>query len=128
MVTEDDVRRIALSFPATYERESYGGRPSWRTKPRMMFTWIRDEPDAIVVWVDSIEAKESLLASDPRKFFTTSHYDDHPVVLVRFEEVDVNELTELICDSWALRAPRSLTKEWRRGSRPAACQRPNLAR
>ncbi len=113
MVTEDDVRRIALSLPGAYEQESYGGRPSWRTKPRM-FTWIRDEPDAVVVWVDSLEGKEALLASDPDKFFTTSHYDGHPVVLVRMGALDVGELTELICDSWGLRAPRSLTTGWRR--------------
>lgn len=113
MVSEHDVRRIALSLPGAYERESYGGRPSWRTKSRM-FTWIRDEPDALVVWVDSLEAKESLLTSAPSTFFTTPHYDGHPVVLVRMEAVDVDELTELICDSWALRAPRSTTKQWRR--------------
>lgn len=113
MVSEDDVRRIALSLPGAYEQESYGGRPSWRTKPRM-FTWIRDEPDALVVWVDSLEAKESLLASDPGAFFTTTHYDGHPVVLVRMEAVDISELTELICDSWTLRAPRSATKQRRR--------------
>ncbi len=108
MVTEEDVRRIALTLPGAYEQGSYGGRPSWRTKPRM-FTWIRDEPEAVVVWVDSLEDKDALLASDPDKFFTTSHYDHHPVVLVRMAALDVGELTELICDSWSLRAPRTLT-------------------
>lgn len=105
------MRRIALSLPGAYEQESYGGRPSWRTQPRM-FTWIRDEPDALVVWVDSREDKEALIASDPAKFFTTSHYDGHPVVLVRLQAVDVDEVTELIGDSWRLRAPRSLTTDW----------------
>lgn len=112
MVIEDDVRRIALSLPGAYEQASYGGLPSWRTKPRM-FTSIRDEQDAVVVWISSLEAKDALLASDPAKFFTTSHYDGYPVVLVRMDAVDAGELTELICDSWALRAPRSLTKKWR---------------
>lgn len=79
-----------------------------------MFTWIRDEPDAVVVWVNSLEDKEALLASDPGKFFTTSHYAGHPVVLIRMETVDVDELAELICDSWRLRAQRSLTKGWSR--------------
>lgn len=109
MVTEEDVRRIALSLPGAYEQASYGGRPSWRTRPRM-FTWIRDEPEAVVVWVDSLEDKEALIASDPGKFFTTSHYDRHSVVLVRLEAVDLEEVTELIGDSWRLRAPQSLTK------------------
>lgn len=111
VVTAEDVRRIALSLPGAYEQESYGGRPSWRTRPRM-FAWIRDEPEALVVWVDVLEDKEALIASDPAKFFTTSHYDGHPIVLVRLEAVDVDEVTELIADSWRLRAPRSLTKGW----------------
>ncbi len=62
-----------------------------------------DELDAVVVWVDSLEDKEALVASNPGKFFTRSHYDGHPVVLVRLEAVDVDEVTELIGDSWRLR-------------------------
>lgn len=111
MVTEEDVRRIALGLPGAYEQKSYGGRPSWRTAPRM-FTWIRDAPDALVVWVDSLEDKEALIASDPGKFFTTSHYHGQPILLVRLETVDRDEVTELITDSWVRRAPRSMTKAW----------------
>ncbi len=113
MVTEDDVRRVALRLPGAYEQESYGGIPSWRTKPRM-FTWIGGEAESLVVWVGSVEEKETLLASDPHKFFTTPHYDGHPVVLVRMATIDVEELTELIDESWRHRAPRSLTKTWSR--------------
>jgi hypothetical protein len=109
VATEKDVRQIALALPGAYERPSYGGRPSWRTEARM-FTWIRDEPDALVVWVESLEDKEALIASDPAKFFTTPHYDGQPIILVRLEAVEVDEVGELIVDSWRLRAPRSLTK------------------
>ncbi|MGV0636024.1 MmcQ/YjbR family DNA-binding protein [Mycolicibacillus trivialis] len=112
MATEDDVRRIALGLPGAYEQASYGGSPSWRTKPRM-FAWIRDDDGALVVWVGSVEEKELLLGADPAKFFTTDHYDRHPIVLVRLSAVDVDELGELIEESWYLRAPRSLTRERR---------------
>ncbi|MGB3829211.1 MAG: MmcQ/YjbR family DNA-binding protein [Ornithinimicrobium sp.] len=108
MVTEDDVRHAALSLPGAYEKVSYGGSPSWRTKPRM-FAWMLDEEDALVVWVESGEEKEALLASDPDTFFTTNHYEGHPVVLVRMAAIDVDELVELIGESWRHRAPRSLT-------------------
>jgi hypothetical protein len=111
VVTEEDVRQIALGLPGAYEHESYDGRPSWRTQPRM-FVWIRDEPDALVAWVDSLQDKEALIASDPGKFFTPPHYNGHAVVLVRLEAVDIDEVAELITDSWRLRAPRSLTTGW----------------
>jgi len=111
MTSHDDVRRIARGLPGSYEQESYGGRPSWRTKGRM-FTWIRDDPEALVVWVESIEDKDVLVASEPDKFFTIPHYDGQAIVLVRLEAVDVQEATELVTESWRLRAPRSLVKEW----------------
>ena len=111
MITHDDVRAIALGLPGTMERPSYGGRPSWRTKDRM-FTWIRDDPEALVVWVETEDDKEVLLASDADVFFTTPHYDGQPIVLVRLDVVDVEEARELITESWRLRAPRSAVRAW----------------
>lgn len=77
-----------------------------------MFTWIRDDPEALVVWVESVEEKDALIASEPDKFFTTAHYDDHPIVLVQLDAVDMEEANELITESWRLRAPRTLVREW----------------
>ncbi len=109
MITEDDIRQLALALPGAYEQASYGGRPSWRTAPRM-FAWLRDDPEALVVWVEAVEDKEALIAADPLRFFTTPHYDGQPIVLVRFDAIDADETAELIVDSWLLRAPRSLTR------------------
>jgi hypothetical protein len=111
MVSEAELREIALGLPGAFEQESYGGRPSWRTKPRM-FTWLRDDPEALVVWVDSEEEKQALIAAEPAKFFTTAHYDGHPIVLVHLEAVDAAEAAELVTESWRLRAPRTLVKAW----------------
>lgn len=111
MITHDDVRAIAVALPGAFEQPSFGGRPSWRTKPRM-FTWIREDPEALVVWVDSLEEKEAMLASDPAKFFTTDHYDGHPIVLVDLGAVDRDEAAELITETWRLRAPKRLVKEF----------------
>jgi hypothetical protein len=109
MVTEAQIRRIAMSLPGAYEHTSYNGCPSWRTKPRM-FTWIRDKPEALVVWVDSLDEKEMMIASEPRVFFTTPHYDGYPMVLVRLEAIDVKRAKELVTESWRLRAPKTLLK------------------
>ena len=111
MITHDDVRRIALELPGSFERESYGGRPSWRTKARL-FAWIRADPEALVLWVDSEEEKAGLISSEPDKFFTTSHYDGHPIVLVRLEAVDPDEAEELIIESWRQRATKTAVKRW----------------
>jgi hypothetical protein len=111
MVSAGDVRGIALSLPGAYEQATHGGQPSFRTKPRM-FTWIRDDPDALVVWVDSEEDKLALIEAEPKKFSTTPHYDGYPMVLVDMDAVDRDEAEELIVESWRLRAPKGLVKEW----------------
>jgi len=77
-----------------------------------MFLFHREAPDALVVWVDSEEDKLALISSEPDKFFTTPHYEGHPVVLVRIEATDVDELTELVTDSWLIRAPKTTAKKW----------------
>jgi len=111
VITYDDVREIALSLPEAFEQPSYGGQPSFRTKARM-FTWIRDDPEALVVWVDSEAEKDALIAAEPRKFSTTPHYDGQPMVLVSLKAVGRKEAIELITESWRLRAPKKLVKEW----------------
>jgi hypothetical protein len=105
MFTEDDVRRLALALPVTTEKPSYG-TPGFRVKDKL-FARIREEGDVLVVWTGPGE-KEALMAADPDKFFTTPHYDGHPTVLVRFGAVDVDELEELLTESWRLRAPATL--------------------
>ncbi len=98
MATAEDVRELALGLSGTIEKPSYG-RPGFRVKDRL-FARLREDPDALVVWT---EEKEALLLSDPEKFFTTPHYDGYPMVLVRLEAVDREELGELLADSWRLR-------------------------
>ncbi len=77
-----------------------------------MFTWVRDDPEALVVWVESIEEKEALIASEPEKFFTTPHYDGYAIVLVRLDTIDAEEAAELVTESWRLRAPKALLRQW----------------
>ena len=91
------------------EQESYGGRPSFRTKPRM-FTWVREDPEALVVWVETEEEKDALITAEPAKFSTTAHYDGEPIVLVRMDAVDPDEAEELITESYRLRAPKTLVR------------------
>ncbi|MEV1174819.1 MmcQ/YjbR family DNA-binding protein [Nonomuraea sp. NPDC049784] len=106
MVTEDDVRRLALALPETLEKTMYG-TPAFYVRGKW-FARVRDEGDVLVLPVGSDEEKTGLIAAEPGTFFTTSHYDGHAIVLVRFGAVDVEELGELLTDAWRLRAPKRL--------------------
>ena len=98
MASNDDVRELALGLPQTKEKPSYG-TPGFRVKDKL-FARLREDPDALVLWSDE---KELLLGAEPEKFFTTAHYDGYPMILVRVEAVDREELLELLTDSYRLR-------------------------
>ena len=106
MVTDDDVRRIALSLPETTEGPCYG-TPGFRVKGKL-FARIREEGDVLVVFVSDLDEKAALLASEPEVFFSTPHYDQHASVLVRMGAIEADEVTELVTDAWRLRAPKRL--------------------
>ena len=104
MATVDDVRRIALSLPETVEKPWYG-TPGFRVRDKGFLRLRSDSDDRLVVFVADLEEKEALLASGGAAYSTTSHYDGYPIVLVDVAAVDVDELTELITDSWLAKAP-----------------------
>ena len=74
--------------------------------------------DVIVIWVES-EADKLALTQDPASpFFTTSHFDGHPSVLIRqsrLGEIGLTELRELIQDAWLCRASKRRAERWLAG-------------
>ena len=110
MATEADVRELALALPKTSEKPSYG-TPGFRVRDRL-FARIREE-GVLVLWRESEEEKEAMIEAEPEKFFTTSHYDGYPNILVRLGAVDRKELAELLEESWCFRAPTQMDKKRR---------------
>jgi hypothetical protein len=124
VATWDDVRRIAQELPQTSEGESRGLR-QWRVKDKG-FVWERplrradlealgDAAPAgpiLGARVEHLVAKEALLADDPSVYFTTPHFDGYPAVLVRLEEIGLDDLRELIVEAWLARAPKRLAREY----------------
>src|SRR2546423_2506328 len=124
VATWDDVRRIALALPETSERLSRDLR-QWRVKDKG-FVWERPlrrsdlealgdrAPTGPILGarVEHLVAKEALLATDAGVFFTTPHFDGYPAVLVRLEEIGVEDLDEVIVEAWLARAPKRLAKSY----------------
>ncbi|GAA3061958.1 MmcQ/YjbR family DNA-binding protein [Actinokineospora globicatena] len=109
MVTEQDVRRSALALPATTEKPSYG-TPGFRVRDKL-FARLRDA-DTLVVFVADLSEKDALIASAPDRYFTTPHYDGYASVLVRLSEVGVEDLADILLESWRVRAPARLVAEF----------------
>lgn len=106
MVTEEDVRRVALSLPGSIERP-YNRLPSFRVRSSL-FLRIHELPDAFFVRSATVEERNELLRAEPGKFFITPHYEGYPGYLVRPSQVDLDEMTEIVTDSWRLCAPKRL--------------------
>ena len=124
MASWDDVRRIALDLPETSERLSRG-LASWQVRDKG-FVWERplrpadlralgdDAPTGPILGarVEHLVAKEALLADDPDVFFTTPHFDGYPAILVRLEQISVEDLKEVIVEAWLARAPKRLAQTY----------------
>ena len=108
MAAEDDVRRLALALPEVTERPSYG-LPGFRVADKL-FARIHEEPGVLVLWRTSVIDSKELVLAAPDRFFTTPHYQDHPIVLLRLAAVGVPELAELLTDAWAARASARLRR------------------
>lgn len=106
MVTEDDIRRACLSLPGGVEKP-YNRLPSFRVQGNV-FLRIHELPDAFFVRCGSLAERDGLIEAEPGKFFITPHYEGYPGVLVRPSELDLDEMTELVIESWWLCAPKRM--------------------
>jgi hypothetical protein len=123
MADREDVRRIVGALPETVaaeDRFAFSVRNGAKEKG-IAWVWLErvdpkkarvPRPEVLAVRVANAGEKESLLASDPEKFFTEPHYNGYPAVLVRLSAIGVDELRELLTDAWRCQAPRALVKEF----------------
>jgi hypothetical protein len=132
MASFEDVRRHALALPGAEERSSRGNL-QWRVGGRL-FVWERPlrsseieelgahAPGGPVLGarVEHLIAKDALIASEPDIFFTTSHFDGYPAVLVRLDLLAEDALEEVVVEAWLARAPPRAVEGYLRGRPDAA--------
>ncbi|MGI8729261.1 MAG: MmcQ/YjbR family DNA-binding protein [Solirubrobacteraceae bacterium] len=124
MATWEDVRRLAMAMPEASERVSRDMR-QWRVRDKL-FVWERPlrrpdrealgdaAPDGPILGarVEHLVAKEALIAADPGVFFTTPHFDGYPAILVRLDEIALDDLSEVVVEAWLARAPQRLVNAY----------------
>jgi hypothetical protein len=107
---------------------------SWRVRDKL-FAWerplrqsdLRDlaelgrrpyDGEILGVRVEHEGAKLALIESEPEIFFTIPHFDGYAAVLIRLEKIDLEELGELLIESWLLRAPKRLAAAYLTSRQP----------
>jgi hypothetical protein len=121
MATWDDVRSIASTLPEVSETPER----TWRVKGRAFVlerplraadrAHLGDRAPAeppLAIHVADLGVKEAMVGTQPDVYFTTPHFDGFATVLVRLDAVDLDELREIVVDSWLCKAPRTLAERW----------------
>ena len=100
MVTLEDVRRLALPLPGTYEA-LIGDRIKFKVGRIVYLSMAPDEQSMGFAYPK--EERNALIASDPEKFFLPIPSDlRYNWVRVWLAELDLAELSELVPDAWAM--------------------------
>jgi hypothetical protein len=109
MLDADDVRRIALSLPETVELEMWN-HPTFHVDGRMFIT-VPDDQTSFAVRCPKEERRE-LIAAEPEKFWVPPHEASSAWVRARLDALeDLNELYDILVDSWQQVAPDRLANE-----------------
>ena len=125
--TVADLRELAGSMPGVTVERGTLGNDVYQVSRRSFVFFRNPRPDAVdpetgeryddvvVLWVGSEIEKEALVADPSTPFFTTSHFDGHPSVLVRTSrigELTRDELAEVVYDAWLARASKTAARGW----------------
>ena len=119
MATFEDVVRMSSQWPEVSVSTSYA-TPALKVRGKAFCRlWGDrdrsksdiDEVEVLVVFRE-LDEKEFLLSESDGSIFTAPHYDGYGAVLVRLETID-NELSaSLLLESYLLKAPASIRRQF----------------
>jgi hypothetical protein len=109
MVAIEDVRRLALTLPRSYEVLVHD-RVKFRVGRIVYLAFSRDEKT--MGFAFPREERAQLIASEPAKFMMPSASDErYNWVLVRVDAIDDVEMDELVVDAWCMVVPKRVARE-----------------
>jgi hypothetical protein len=125
VVTYDGASQLAQALPDVTEVDSHGNR-AWSVNGKV-FAWERPFSKAdikrfgdtappggpiLAVRVADLGEKEASLAANPQAFFTMTHFDGYPAVLIQLDRVTKKALREALVDGWLCFAPTALAEQY----------------
>ena len=125
MATIDDAARMALDLDEVSEGVRHGNR-AWSVDGKV-FAWERPYSKAdlrrfgdatppsqpvVAVTVEDLDVKEAMLAQETPGFFTISHFDGYPAVLIELTRVGDETLRDALLEAWLVCAPSRLSDRY----------------
>jgi hypothetical protein len=106
MVTSDDVRRVGLALPRTYEAFIRG---HWKLKVRQLVYVAFSRDETSMGFGFPREQRDALVESDPETFFMPSASDlRYQWVCAWLDRLEETEMQELVTEAWRMCVPRML--------------------
>ena len=100
---------LGLGLPGVAETTTHG-QPTLKAHDKLWVWWSPHE-DALVFKVP-IDEREMLVEAAPDTFFSTAHYKDHPMVLMRPEKLDLEWARANLVRVWRAQAPKRVLKAY----------------
>ncbi len=106
MTTADDVRRVALGLPRTYERIVRG---RWKLKVKQIVYAAFSKDELVMGFGYPKVERDGLIASAPETFFLPPTSDlRYQWVCANLPRLDEREMRELVTDAWRMCVPQML--------------------
>jgi len=112
VATWADVRELGLALTEVEEGTSYR-QPALRVAGKWFAAMSPHEQGALVLHCDPAE-RPLMTAANEAVYYVTPHYEAYPLVLVRLDAIEREELHGRLLDSWLLRAPERIRRGVRR--------------
>jgi hypothetical protein len=110
MVTVDDIREVASGLPRAYE-VLVRDRVKWRVGRIVFLSLSRDE--TIMGFGYPKEGRAALVEAEPDKFLLPPPSDmRYQWVCARLAALDVDEMRELVVNSWIMTVPKKVWTEY----------------
>ena len=110
MTDWDDVTTLCDAELPGVERSTSYGPPALKVRGKL-FARLKEDSERIAAFVDFME-REALTQGNPDAYIVTDHYRDYPMMLVDLAAVPLEELREILIESWRRRAPKRLLDEF----------------
>ena len=108
-MTFDDIRKLALIWPEVEDGSSYG-TAALKVRKKLL-TRLKEDGDSLVMPSVPHDEREMLVESQPKVFYFTDHYKDHPMVLIRLSKATRATIEPLLRRHWRTLAAKAALKQ-----------------
>jgi hypothetical protein len=111
----EKLRSLCLALPEATERLSHG-EPTWFVRDKKTFVMYANHhhDDVLAFWCAASDgAQETLVASDPERFFVPPYVGHRGWLGVRLDvlPIDWDQIADLVADAYRAVAPKRLVAE-----------------